>query len=114
MGEVVLVGNIPPAQTLMNFSELETIYHEYGHALHDLLASQNKYARFNGTSVEQDLVEAPSTFMEQHLLQMNVLERFARDDDGVVIPEELVRKLRKAQVFGRGMEIRYQLFNAEA
>lgn len=85
--------------SLLTFDEVNTLYHEFGHALHGLL-SQCTYRSVAGTNVYWDFVELPSQFMENWLLEKEVLDMFAvHYETGEAIPEEFVTKLQKARQF---------------
>ena len=79
---VALICNFPPATedkpSLLKHSDVETLFHEFGHALHSVL-TQTKYASFSGTSVPRDFVEAPSQMLENWIWDKSVLDRFAVD-----------------------------------
>jgi len=98
--------NIPkPAgdePTLLTFSEVTTLFHEFGHALHGLL-SDVTYPRFSGTSVPRDFVEFPSQVNEMWSLWPEVLTRYARHHEtGEPLPADLVEKLRAGRAYGEG------------
>lgn len=102
---VINVLNInPPADgkdAYLTLDEVETLFHEFGHALHGLLSSV-RYPLFSGTNVPRDFVEFPSQFNEMWALHEDTISHYARNDAGEVIPVELVRKIRDAQKFGQG------------
>lgn len=83
--------------SLLQHSEVETMFHEFGHILHQTL-TQTELIRFSGTSVERDFVEAPSQIMQHWTWKPDVLSRFARHHEtGEPIPTELVDKLAAAK-----------------
>ena len=103
---IVNVGNFakPTADkpSLLTLDQVETLFHEYGHALHGLL-SQCKYKSVSGTSVARDFVELPSQIMENWAFQKEVLAEYARHyETGEVIPDELVQKIMAAETFNQG------------
>lgn len=88
------------APSLLTPYEVETFLHEFGHALHGLLAN-TKYASMSGTSVYRDFVELPSQFNENYLTEKEFLDGFARHyKTGEAIPQELVDKLVKSSQYG--------------
>ena len=103
---IVNVGNFakPTADkpSLLTLDQVETLFHEYGHALHGLL-SQCTYKSVSGTSVARDFVELPSQIMENWAFQPEVLATYARHyETGEVIPAELVAKIEAAANFNQG------------
>ena len=103
---IVNVGNFakPTADkpSLLTLDQVETLFHEYGHALHGLL-SQCKYKSVSGTSVARDFVELPSQIMENWAFQKEVLAEYARHYETCeVIPDELVQKIMAAETFNQG------------
>ena len=89
----------PTAETpsLLQHSELETLFHEFGHVLHQNLG-RTELARFSGTNVERDFVEAPSQIMQHWIWRSDILRRFARHHEtGEPIPDELVEQLVAAR-----------------
>jgi len=94
----------PGEPVLLSFDDVETLFHEFGHALHSLL-SEVKYEGLSGTNVLQDFVELPSQLNEHWALAPEVLAKFAKHvDTGASIPPALVEKVRKARTFNMGWE----------
>ncbi len=94
----------PTADTpsLLNFDEVSTLFHEFGHALHGLL-SNCSYYQVSGTNVPIDFVELPSQIMENWVYEPEVLKVYAKHyKTGEVIPTELVEKIKKANQFNQG------------
>ncbi|HUG99416.1 MAG TPA: M3 family metallopeptidase [Gammaproteobacteria bacterium] len=88
--------------TLMTFTEVETMFHEFGHALHGLFSSV-RYPRFSGTSVPRDFVEFPSQVNEMWSVWPEVLENYARHyETGEPLPAELLQKVLDSQQFNEG------------
>ena len=103
---IVNVGNFakPTADkpSLLTLDQVETLFHEYGHALHGLL-TQCTYKSVSGTSVARDFVELPSQIMENWAFQKEVLASYARHyETGEVIPDELVAKIEATGTFNQG------------
>ncbi|HWZ15736.1 MAG TPA: peptidyl-dipeptidase Dcp [Mucilaginibacter sp.] len=100
------VANLtPPAPgqpALLNFEEVRTMFHEFGHALHGLFASQ-RYPGISGTSVARDFVEFPSQFNEHWAMDPKVFKHYAvHYKTGKPMPQELVDKINKAGKFNQG------------
>ncbi len=98
--------NFPPptgdSPSLLSFGEAQTLFHEFGHALHGLL-SDVTYESLSGTSVPRDFVEFPSQVMENWMGEPEVLRLYAKHyETGEDIPEELIEKLEAAEVFNQG------------
>ncbi len=103
---IVNVGNfskpVDGKPGLLTLDEVETMFHEFGHALHGLL-SQCTYKSVAGTSVARDFVELPSQIMENWAFQKEVLAEYARHyETGEVIPDSLVAKINAAGNFNQG------------
>ena len=103
---IVNVGNfakpVDGKPSLLTLDQVETLFHEYGHALHGLL-SKCHYKSVAGTSVARDFVELPSQIMENWAFEPEVLATYARHyETGEVIPAELVAKITAAGTFNQG------------
>jgi peptidyl-dipeptidase Dcp len=95
--------------SLLTFQEVTTLFHEFGHALHGMLADST-YPTLSGTSVYWDFVELPSQVMENWCYEKEALELFAKHyETGEVIPIELVEKIRESASFLEGMATMRQL-----
>lgn len=85
--------------SLLTFNEVTTLFHEFGHGLHGILAN-TVYPNLSGTSVFWDFVELPSQIMENWCYEAEALSLFAHHyQTNELIPMELVQKLKKARVF---------------
>ena len=88
--------------SLLNFDESETLFHEFGHALHGLL-SRCTYPSLAGTNVPRDFVELPSQVMENWCRHPQVMKMYAHNYlTGEAIPDELIQKIAAAQTYGQG------------
>jgi thimet oligopeptidase len=96
--------------SLMSHDDVETIFHEFGHAMHTIL-TRAKYSRFSGTSVPRDFVEAPSQMLENWAWDKNVLDTFAADyrDPSKKIPADVLAQLKAARLATEGSFYRRQL-----
>ena len=99
---VALICNFPnPGKdkiSLLSHDNVETLFHEFGHALHGIL-TRTKFTRFAGTSVPRDFVEAPSQMLENWIWDKSVLDSFAADyrDSSKKIPQAVLDKLQEAK-----------------
>ena len=95
--------------SLLTFNEVTTLFHEFGHALHGMLANTT-YPSLSGTSVFWDFVELPSQVMENWCYEKEALELFATHyETGEVIPMELVEKIKDSATFHEGIQTLRQL-----
>ena len=95
--------------SLLTFQEVTTLFHEFGHALHGILANTT-YSSLSGTSVFWDFVELPSQIMENWCYQPEALTLYARHfETREVIPKVLIEKIKKAAHFQQGMQTLRQL-----
>ncbi len=103
---IINVGNFnkPTAgnPSLLSMDDVETLFHEFGHALHGLL-SKAHYKNLSGTNTPRDFVELPSQFMENYIYEPEVLKTYAfHYQTGEVIPDELIQKINAAGKFNQG------------
>ncbi len=103
---IINVGNFTrPTATkpsLLTMDEVETLFHEFGHALHGLLA-QSTYPSISGTNVLRDFVELPSQVMENWCWEPEVMKTYALHyETGEPIPQELIDKIQKVGTFNQG------------
>jgi peptidyl-dipeptidase Dcp len=95
--------------SLLTFNEVTTLFHEFGHGLHGMLAN-TVYPSLSGTSVYWDFVELPSQIMENWCYEKEALELFAKHyETGEVIPMDLVEKIKASATFQEGMQTLRQL-----
>ncbi|MEP6548217.1 MAG: M3 family metallopeptidase [Gammaproteobacteria bacterium] len=111
--EAVLICNLPgPAHGdpgLMDYDDVQTFFHEFGHLMHWILGGQQQWAGISGISMEGDFGEAPSQMLEELLRSPQVLAGFARDyRSGQPIPTELVLRMNRASAFGRANYVSQQ------
>jgi thimet oligopeptidase len=105
--EGVLVCNFN--RGLMEHDEVVTLFHEFGHLIHNVLAGRTEWVRFSGVATEWDFVEAPSQMLEEWAWDAEVLATFARNAEGETIPAELVAAMRRADDFGKGAYVVQQM-----
>ncbi len=110
LAEGALACNV--GRGLLEHDEVVTLFHEFGHLVHHVLAGRQEWLRFSGVATEWDFVEAPSQLLEEWAWDPAVLATFARDESGASIPAELVRRMRAADDFGKGYQARTQMFYA--
>lgn len=103
---IVNVGNFTKPTSdkpsLLSMDEVETLFHEFGHGLHGLLA-QSRYMSLSGTSVVRDFVELPSQIMENWCFEPQVMKTYAKHYvTGEVMPDDLMQKIKNADKFNQG------------
>ncbi|AKU18849.1 peptidase M3 [Luteipulveratus mongoliensis] len=108
--EGVLVCNFN--RGLMEHDEVVTLFHEFGHLIHHVLAGDQQWVGFSGVATEWDFVEAPSQMLEEWAWDADVLATFATNAAGETIPADLVHRMREADDFGKGFQARTQMFYA--
>jgi peptidyl-dipeptidase Dcp len=120
LGDLPVVYNVanfakpaPGEPALISFSDVTTMFHEFGHALHGMFAN-TEYPSLSGTSTARDFVEFPSQFNEHWALYPSVFEHYAKNyKTGAPMPAELVAKVRKAKTFNQGYMLTELLAAAE-
>jgi len=110
LAEGVLVCNF--SRNLMEHDHVVTLFHEFGHLVHHVLAGRHPWARFSGVATEWDFVEAPSQMLEEWAWDADVLRSFASNAEGERIPRDLVERMRAAEEFGKAFLVRVQMFYA--
>jgi thimet oligopeptidase len=113
--EAALVCNFPEGDgdgpALMEHSDVETFLHEFGHLLHTMFGGHQEWAYFTGIATEWDFVEAPSQMLEEWSIDVPTLQTFAKHyETGEPIPAEMVHRLKAAQNYGKGLNVRQQNF----
>jgi thimet oligopeptidase len=111
--EVALICNFPGGKPgdpgLMEYGDVTTFFHEFGHLMHWIFQGQRQWAGYSG-NLENDFVEAPSQMLEEWMHDPKVLATFAHHyQTGEAIPAELVGRANRADAFGRGLWARNQL-----
>ena len=104
-------GGVAGDPGLMQYDEVVTYFHEFGHLMHHILGSQNRWSNQGGFNVEGDFVEAPSQMLEEFFSSRTVLAPFAKHyQTAEVIPQATVDRMNAAGAFGRGGAELRQLF----
>ncbi|MFL9834236.1 M3 family metallopeptidase [Chryseobacterium terrae] len=95
--------------SLLTFQEVTTLFHEFGHALHGMLAN-TQYPNLSGTSVKWDFVELPSQFLENFCYEPEFLKTFAKHyKTGEVLPDEKIEKIEQSKNFMEGYQTLRQI-----
>ncbi|MCA6423694.1 MAG: M3 family metallopeptidase [Flavobacterium sp.] len=106
---IVTSDNSEAKPSLLTFNEVTTLFHEFGHALHGMLANTT-YPSLSGTSVYWDFVELPSQVMENWCYEPEALALFAKHyETGEIIPQDYVEKIKESGSFQEGMATLRQL-----
>jgi thimet oligopeptidase len=112
--EAALICNFPGGKDddpgLMQYSDVVTYFHEFGHLMHAILGGDQPWAGISGIRTEWDFVEAPSQMLEEFFRDPKLLATFARHyETGETLPAETVHRMNRASAFGRADSIRTQL-----
>ncbi len=112
--EAALICNFPGGKDgdpgLMQYSDVVTYFHEFGHLMHAILGGDQPWAGISGIRTEWDFVEAPSQMLEEFFRDPKLLANFARHyETGEILPAEIVHRMNRASAFGRADSIRTQL-----
>lgn len=95
--------------SLLTFQEVTTLFHEFGHALHGILANTT-YPNLSGTSVKWDFVELPSQFLENYCYEPEFLKTFAKHyQTGEILPDEKIQKISDSKNFMEGYQTLRQI-----
>jgi thimet oligopeptidase len=116
--EAALICNFPGGiegdPGLMEHNDVETFFHEFGHLLHSLFAGRQPWIGVSGIQTEWDFVEAPSQLLEEWAWDASTLATFAKQyQTGEPIPAALVKQMKAADEFGKGLSIRQQMVYAQ-
>jgi thimet oligopeptidase len=107
-------GGDPKDPGLMEHGDVQTFFHEFGHLIHDLFAGRHKWVGIGGTRTEQDFIEAPSQLLEEWTWDPATLRLFAKHfQTNEPIPVELVKQMRRASEFAKGLGVQTQMFYAK-
>ncbi|MDQ3636051.1 MAG: Zn-dependent oligopeptidase [Acidobacteriota bacterium] len=112
--EASLVCNFPePTKDnpgLMEYNDVNTFFHEFGHLIHSMFAGRQKWIGLGGISTERDFVEAPSQLLEEWTRDPKTLQTFAKHyKTGDAISTKLVMQMNRADEFGKGLQVRRQM-----
>ena len=103
-------GGMPGDPGLMQYSEVVTFFHEFGHLMHHILGSQGQWSGQGGFSVEGDFVESPSQMLEEMFHDTAILQSFGRHyQTGKPIPAAMIAKMNASEAFGRARWLQAQL-----
>ena len=116
--EAALICNFPGGEKgdpgLMEYNDVRTFFHEFGHLLHTLFAGHHQWTGIGGIRTEQDFVEAPSQMLEEWTENPEVLASFAKHyESQQPIPAALVRQMDRAKDYGQGLGVRRQMVYAK-
>lgn len=104
-------GGEPGDPGLMQYSDVVTFFHEFGHLMHAILGGNTEWAGVSGFATEGDFIEVPSQMLEEFFRDEKLLQAFARHHEtGEVLPVDLIRKMKGAGAFGRADWVRSQLY----
>jgi thimet oligopeptidase len=101
-------GNDPG---LLQYSDVVTFFHEFGHLMHAILGGQTEWAGLSGFATEGDFIEVPSQMLEEFFRDEKLLQAFAKHyETNEVLPTELIQTMKRAGAFGRADWVRTQLY----
>ncbi len=115
MPEAALICNFPESDGndpgLLQYSDVVTFFHEFGHLMHAILGGHTEWAGLSGFATEGDFVEVPSQMLEEFFRDEKLLQAFAKHyQTGEVLSAELIRSMKRAGAFGRADWVRAQLY----
>ncbi len=99
---------------LMEYNEVVTFFHEFGHLMHHILGGQGEWSGAGGFNVEGDFIESPSQMLEEMFHSTAILQSFGKNfETGEVIPASLIEKMNAANAYGRGRWLQGQSMYSE-
>jgi thimet oligopeptidase len=115
MPEAALICNFPAGDEndpgLLQYSDVVTYFHEFGHLMHAILGGQTEWVGLSGFATEGDFIEVPSQMLEEFFRDEKLLQAFAKHyQTGEVLPSEVIKKMKLAGAFGRADWMRSQLY----
>src|ERR1039458_10257228 len=115
MPEAALICNFPAGDAndpgLLQYSDVVTFFHEFGHLMHAILGGHTEWAGLSGFATEGDFIEVPSQMLEEFFRDEKLLQAFAKHyQTGETLPAETIGKMKLAGAFGRADWMRAQLF----
>ena len=113
--EAALICNFPGGDDsdpgLLQYNDVVTFFHEFGHLMHAILGGQTEWAGVSGFATEGDFIEVPSQMLEEFFRDEKLLQAFAKHyETREVLPSEIIRKMKLAGAFGRADWVRSQLY----
>jgi thimet oligopeptidase len=113
--EAGLICNFPAEEEgdpgLLQYSDVVTFFHEFGHLMHALLGGHSEWMGLSGFATEGDFIEVPSQMLEEFFRDEKLLQAFAKHyETGATLPSELIRSMKRAGAFGRADSVRTQLY----
>jgi thimet oligopeptidase len=113
--EAALICNFPSGDDndpgLLQYSDVVTYFHEFGHLMHAILGGQTEWAGISGFATEGDFIEVPSQLLEEFFRDEKLLQAFAKHYlTGKTLPSETIKKMKLAGAFGRADWVRTQLY----
>ncbi|HEY3625309.1 MAG TPA: M3 family metallopeptidase [Terracidiphilus sp.] len=115
MPEAALICNFPGGEPgdpgLMQYSDVVTFFHEFGHLMHAILGGHTEWAGISGFATEGDFIEVPSQMLEEFFRDEKLLQSFARHyQTDEILPSVIIQKMKKAGSFGRADGMRTQIY----
>jgi thimet oligopeptidase len=113
--EAALICNFPKGDEkdpgLLQYSDVVTYFHEFGHLMHAILGGHTEWAGLSGFATEGDFIEVPSQMLEEFFRDEKLLQAFAKHyETGETLPSEVIGKMKLAGAFGRADWVRAQLY----
>jgi thimet oligopeptidase len=113
--EASLICNFPGGEDgdpgLMQYNDVVTYFHEFGHLMHAILGGHTEWAGLSGFATEGDFIEVPSQMLEEFFRDVKLLQSFAKHyETGEVLPAETIQRMKAASAFGRADGMRQQIY----